>query len=73
MLIKNYEFYKDLFWSLFFLPDTLKERSKVQSLRKAKDKDIHDRIMVSTNIFNIYKLFFRTEKNLSCSNEVIDL
>ncbi len=49
-------------WSLFFLPDTLRERSRVQSLRKARDKDIFDRIMISTNIFNMYKLYFRTEK-----------
>lgn len=49
-------------WNLFFLLDTLKERSKVQSLRKAKDKDIYDKIMISTNIFSIYKLYFKTEK-----------
>lgn len=49
-------------WSLFFLPDTLKERSNVQSLRKVRDKDIYDKIMISTNIFNIYKLYSRTEK-----------
>ncbi len=51
-----------LAWSLFFLSDTLKERSKVQSLRKARDKDIFGSIMISTNIFNIYKIYFRTEK-----------
>lgn len=49
-------------WNLFFLSDTLKERSKVQRLKKAADKDILDRIMISTNIFNIYKLYFKTEK-----------
>ncbi len=51
-----------LSWSLFFLRDTLKERSKVQKLRMARDKDIFDKIMISTNIFSIYKLYFKTAK-----------
>ena len=51
-----------MIWSLFFLSDTLKERIKVQAIRKARDKDILNRIMLSANIFNLYKLYFKTEK-----------
>lgn len=49
-------------WSIVILFDSLKERSRVQRLRKARDKDIFNKIMISTNIFNIYKLYFKTEK-----------
>lgn len=49
-------------WNLFNLSDTLNERSKVQKLRRVRDKDIFNKIMVSTNIFNIFRLYFRTAK-----------
>lgn len=49
-------------WNLFNIPDTLKARSRVQKLRKTKDKDIFGKVMVSTNIFNLYKLYFQTAK-----------
>lgn len=47
-------------WSILFLPETLKERSRVQSSRRVEDKDLFDKIMISTNIFYIYKLYFKT-------------
>lgn len=49
-------------WNLFNSPDTFRERSKIQKLRRVTDKNIFDKIMISTNIFNIYKLYFKTEK-----------
>lgn len=51
-----------IIWNLFNFRDTSKERSKVQSLRRASDKDIFVKIMISTNLFNIYKLYFQTAK-----------
>lgn len=51
-----------IIWNLFNFRDTLKERSKIQSLRKVKDKDFFSKIMISTNILNTYKLYFRTAK-----------
>lgn len=52
-----------LSWSLFFLPDTLKERSKVQGLRRVKDKNVFNKIMISTNILDIFKIYFGIGKN----------
>lgn len=49
-------------WNLIFLTDTIKERLKVQGTRKVKDNNIFNRIMLSTNIFNLYKLYFKTKK-----------
>lgn len=51
-----------IIWNLFNLSDTLDERSKVQKLRRVRDKDIFDKIMISTNIFGILKLYFQTAK-----------
>ncbi len=49
-------------WYIYTLPDTLRERSKVQKLRRSKDKEIFDKIMVSTNIFSILKIYFSGRK-----------
>ena len=45
-------------WYLFNLPDTINERSKVQRVRMVKDKEIFNKIMISTNIFKILKVYF---------------
>ena len=45
-------------WYVYTLPDTLKERSKVQKLRKVMDKEIFNKIMISTNIFDLLKIYF---------------
>lgn len=49
-------------WNLFVLPDTLRERATVQKLRKVRDRDIFGYIMVSTNILNIYKRYFKVAR-----------
>lgn len=51
-----------IIWNIFNFFDTLKERSKIQNLRKTEDRNISEKIMVPTNIFNIYKLYFKTAK-----------
>lgn len=51
-----------IIWYLYTLPDTLKERSKVQKLRKTRDKEIFDKVMISTNVFNILKTYFSGRK-----------
>lgn len=51
-----------IIWNLFNLSDTLNERSKVQKLRRVRDKDIFDKIMISTNIFSIFRIYFQTAK-----------
>lgn len=49
-------------WYFYNLPDTLKMRSRVQKLRKTEDKEIFDKIMISTNIFNLLKIYFSGKK-----------
>lgn len=51
-----------MIWNLFNLSDTLKERSKIQKFRRVRDKDISEKIMISTNIFNIFRIYFQTAK-----------
>lgn len=51
-----------IIWNLFNLVDTLNERSKVQKLRRVRDKDIFSKIMISTNIFSILRIYFQTTK-----------
>lgn len=45
-------------WNLIFLKDTLKERTKVQSLRRVKDVTIFNKIMISSNIVNFLRIYF---------------
>lgn len=49
-----------IIWNMLNFQDTLKERSKIQSLKKTADQDILNKIMVSNNIFKFAKLYFKT-------------
>lgn len=49
-------------WNLFFLKDTLKERAKVQSLRRVSDATIFNKIMISSNIFHFLRIYFSGAK-----------
>lgn len=44
-------------WNLFFLKDTLRERAKVQSLRRVSDTTIFNKIMISSNIISVLRLY----------------
>lgn len=49
-------------WYFYALPDTYRERSKVQKSRKVADNEIFDKIMISTNIFKLLKIYFSGPK-----------
>lgn len=42
-------------WNLFVLHDTLKQRQEIQKLRRLSDKEIFNKIMISSNIFSILR------------------
>lgn len=42
-------------WNLFVLQDTLKYRQSVQILRRLSDKDIFNKIMISSNLFSVLR------------------
>ncbi|OGE34526.1 hypothetical protein A3C32_04250 [Candidatus Daviesbacteria bacterium RIFCSPHIGHO2_02_FULL_41_14] len=49
-------------WSVVHLSDTLVEREKVQKYRRARDCDIFSKIMISTNLVYLYRLYFQGAK-----------
>lgn len=51
-----------LIWNLFYLSDTLKQRNKVQKLRYKLDKEFFEKIMISTNLLSISRLYFTGAK-----------
>lgn len=55
-------FLMGLFWNITFLADSLQARSKVQNLRNVKDEEYFSKIMMTTNLLEIYKLYFNTAK-----------
>lgn len=50
-------------WNVAALPDTLTTRKAVANFRKSNDQDILPDIMISTSIFEIVKLYFKTAKS----------
>lgn len=48
-------FLKAQWWNIQVLPDTLKERKRIQSLRKLRDKEILSHIGLQGSFFKIYK------------------
>jgi GT2 family glycosyltransferase len=46
-------------WNIRVLPDTLRERRRIQAIRKVSDSYLMEKIMVKGSIFSIYKKYFR--------------
>ncbi len=47
-------FFKSIIWNLVNLSDTLKQRNKIQSLRKKPDEYLFDHIGLKGNFFDVY-------------------
>lgn len=57
-----YGVFLGIIWSIWNFPDTIKERTKVQNSRKAPDRYIFEKIMISSNLLEILKNYFRIAK-----------
>ena len=50
---------KAVFWSIINLADTLRERSRIQSLRKISDSEIIDKVGLKGNVFEVYYRYIK--------------
>lgn len=51
-----------LTWNIIFLSDTLNTRIQLDKIRRLDDKHIFSQVMLTSSIFEIYNLYFRTAK-----------
>ncbi len=49
-------------WNIIFIWDTLHVRYKVQILRRKTDREIFNKIMISSNLLNIANMYFKGSK-----------
>ena len=59
-----YGFLKGLGWNLVNLPDSLKERERIQRLRKVSDRYLYQKIMTHDSLWQIYRKHFSQTKLL---------
>ncbi len=51
--------FTSLLWNLINLPDTLRTRTRVQSLRRVSDGYLYAKIMTNESLLNIYRKYFQ--------------
>lgn len=55
-------FLMGFFWNLLFLTDTLRERARVQHLRRVSDEAIFKKVMIPANIINFLRIYLNRNK-----------
>lgn len=60
---KSSMIYRALLWNLINLSTTMKNRSKIQRLRKISDQLLFDKVMKPINLIQMFKHFRRVEAN----------